>query len=125
MSKREQGPKDQAVDRIGNWVLRKHIQELDQLKHRVNSGITLDRRGDMRTVTSKDGTTIAFDQTGKGPTIILVNGALGLVRTQHLIHWPASFRSNSRQLIMIAGDELTVAIPNPTLSNARPKISKR
>jgi hypothetical protein len=31
----------------------------------------------MRTVTSKDGTTIAFDQLGKGPTIILVAGALG------------------------------------------------
>jgi len=31
----------------------------------------------MRTVTSKDGTTIAFDQVGKGPAIILVNGALG------------------------------------------------
>ena len=31
----------------------------------------------MRTVTSKDGTTIAFDQSGKGPAVILVNGALG------------------------------------------------
>ena len=31
----------------------------------------------MRTVTSKDGTTIAFDQLGEGPAVILVNGALG------------------------------------------------
>jgi len=31
----------------------------------------------MKTVTSKDGTTIAFDQLGKGPALILVNGALG------------------------------------------------
>ena len=30
----------------------------------------------MRTVTSKDGTTIAFDQSGKGPALILVGGAL-------------------------------------------------
>jgi pimeloyl-ACP methyl ester carboxylesterase len=30
----------------------------------------------MRTVTSKDGTTIAFDQSGQGPAIILVDGAL-------------------------------------------------
>ncbi len=30
----------------------------------------------MRTITSKDGTTIAFDQSGKGPAIILVGGAL-------------------------------------------------
>ena len=28
----------------------------------------------MRTVTSKDGTTIAFDQSGKGPALILVGG---------------------------------------------------
>src|SRR5262245_18063302 len=31
----------------------------------------------MRTVTSKDGTTIAFDQAGRGPAVLLVNGALG------------------------------------------------
>src|SRR5512142_3423154 len=30
----------------------------------------------MRTVTSKDGTEIAYDQTGKGPGLILVLGAL-------------------------------------------------
>ena len=30
----------------------------------------------MRTVTSKDGTTIAFDQSGSGPVVILVDGAL-------------------------------------------------
>ena len=30
----------------------------------------------MKTITSKDGTTIAFDQSGKGPVVILVDGAL-------------------------------------------------
>ena len=30
----------------------------------------------MKTVTSKDGTTIAFDQSGAGPVVILVDGAL-------------------------------------------------
>ena len=30
----------------------------------------------MKTVTSKDGTTIAFDQCGQGTTVILVDGAL-------------------------------------------------
>src|SRR5215211_9425969 len=30
----------------------------------------------MKTVTSKDGTTIAFDQSGKGPVVVLVDGAL-------------------------------------------------
>lgn len=32
----------------------------------------------MRTVTSEDGTRIAFDQLGKGPLVILVSGALGV-----------------------------------------------
>jgi pimeloyl-ACP methyl ester carboxylesterase len=31
----------------------------------------------MSTVTSKDGTKIAFDKTGSGPAVILVNGAMG------------------------------------------------
>lgn len=31
----------------------------------------------MQSVKSKDGTTIAFDRTGKGPVIVLVGGALG------------------------------------------------
>ena len=31
----------------------------------------------MKTVTSKDGTIVAFDQVGKGPVLILVTGALG------------------------------------------------
>src|SRR5512134_1124126 len=30
----------------------------------------------MKTVTSKDGTTIAYDQSGQGPVVILVGGAL-------------------------------------------------
>lgn len=32
----------------------------------------------MKTVTSKDGTAIAFDQSGNGPAVILVAGALGV-----------------------------------------------
>jgi pimeloyl-ACP methyl ester carboxylesterase len=38
----------------------------------------------METVTSKDGTRIAFDRYGQGPAVILVNGALG-VRTHHFL----------------------------------------
>jgi pimeloyl-ACP methyl ester carboxylesterase len=33
-------------------------------------------RVDMKTATSKDGTTIAYDQSGTGPVVILVDGAL-------------------------------------------------
>src|SRR5207245_1446455 len=32
--------------------------------------------GDMNQVTSKDGTTIAFDRSGDGPPVVLVGGAL-------------------------------------------------
>ena len=46
----------------------------------------------MNTVTSKDGTTIAFDQSGQGPVVILVGGALqyrafdqGLAQLAHLL----------------------------------------
>src|SRR5690348_18364491 len=34
------------------------------------------RRFDMKTIHSADGTTIAFDQLGKGPALVLVGGAL-------------------------------------------------
>jgi pimeloyl-ACP methyl ester carboxylesterase len=34
----------------------------------------------MKTVTSKDGTTIAFDRSGEGPAVILVSGALAVRR---------------------------------------------
>jgi pimeloyl-ACP methyl ester carboxylesterase len=36
----------------------------------------------MQTVTSQDGTTIAFDKVGSGPAVILVNGA-GVSRASH------------------------------------------
>src|SRR5215211_7895128 len=37
---------------------------------------TIERRTCMKTVSSKDGTTIAFDLSGEGPVVILVDGAL-------------------------------------------------
>ena len=40
----------------------------------------------MEKVTSKDGTEIAFDKTGKGPAVILVGGALQH-RADHLFSW--------------------------------------
>ncbi len=51
-----------------------------------------------KTVTSKDGTTIAFDQYGQGPAIILVTGALG-VRSPHPM---------SRQLPELLSQQFTV-----------------
>jgi pimeloyl-ACP methyl ester carboxylesterase len=52
----------------------------------------------MKTVISKDGTTIAFDQYGMGPTLILVAGALG-VRSPHPM---------SRQLSELLSGHFTV-----------------
>jgi pimeloyl-ACP methyl ester carboxylesterase len=52
----------------------------------------------MRTVTSKDGTQIVFDQYGEGPTLILVAGALG-VRSPHPM---------SRQLSELLSEHFTV-----------------
>jgi pimeloyl-ACP methyl ester carboxylesterase len=52
----------------------------------------------MRTVTERDGTTIAFDQYGEGPTLILVAGALG-VRSPHPM---------SRQLSELLSGQFTV-----------------
>lgn len=45
----------------------------------------------MKTVTSKDGTTIGFDQYGQGPTVILVGGAL-----QHRAFDPGTARLASQ-----------------------------
>jgi pimeloyl-ACP methyl ester carboxylesterase len=39
----------------------------------------------MRKVTSKDGTTIAFEQSGSGPALILVTGALGVRSDPNLV----------------------------------------
>ena len=52
----------------------------------------------MKTVTSKDGTTIAFDRYGEGPTLIPVAGALG-VRSPHPM---------SRQLSELLSQHFTV-----------------
>jgi pimeloyl-ACP methyl ester carboxylesterase len=37
---------------------------------------SISRRVQMKTVTSRDGTTIAYDQSGQGPVVVLVGGAL-------------------------------------------------
>jgi len=56
------------------------------------------RKMNMRTVTSKDGTTIAFDQSGEGPAIILVGGAF-----QH-----RAFDQRTAQLAALLAPHFTV-----------------
>lgn len=49
----------------------------------TNSGCSLKKEGDaMKTVTSKDGTKIAYDKSGQGPVVILIGGAL-VTRAAH------------------------------------------
>lgn len=52
----------------------------------------------MQTVTSKDGTAIAFDKTGSGPAVILVDGALG----------SRGFESGLGQLAALLSEHFTV-----------------
>lgn len=52
----------------------------------------------MQTVTSKDGTTIAFDKSGSGPSVILVDGALG----------SRGFESGLGQLAALLSEHFTV-----------------
>lgn len=52
----------------------------------------------MQTVTSKDGTTIAFDKSGSGPAVILVDGALG----------SRGFESGLGQLAALLSEQFTV-----------------
>ena len=52
----------------------------------------------MQTVTSKDGTTIAFDKVGSGPAVILVNGAMAY----------RAFVPSMAQLVELLGQHFTV-----------------
>src|SRR6266436_2050227 len=52
----------------------------------------------MQTVTSKDGTTIAFDKVGSGPAVILVNGAIAY----------RAFDPSMAQLAELLGQHFTV-----------------
>lgn len=56
----------------------------------------------METVTSKDGTTIAYDKAGSGPTLIVVDGALG----------QRAFQSETTQLAVLPAltDRFTVIL---------------
>lgn len=64
----------------------------------------------MRTVNSKDGTTIAFDQAGQGPALILVGGTFEQRAMDSATAQLAGLPLLSQHLpcfIMIAGDAAT------------------
>ena len=76
------------------------------------------------TVTSKDGTVIAYSQIGQGPTLSWwmvrsVIGNLGLLRV-----WPQSFLPILPSSPMIVGGAAKVAIPGHTRSSGKSKICR-
>ena len=75
----------------------------------------------MRTVLSKDSTTIAFDQSGSGPAIILVGGALS--ERSAGARWLRSWRHTSLLSPMTVGDVATVETPRHMRSSVRLKTS--
>jgi hypothetical protein len=85
----------------------------------------------MQTVTSKDGTTIAFDKVGSGPAVILVNGAMAyrafdpsmahlaeLLSTHFTVYnYDRRGRGASSDKECIASRESSsICLPNPLLS---------
>src|SRR5437867_12087562 len=71
--------------RVGSGRLGAARAIVDERKTPEDRAAAADRRGPgfdrtggdhMETVSSKDGTTIAFERTGKGPTLVVVGGAL-------------------------------------------------
>ena len=79
----------------------------------------------MKTVTSKDGTTIAFDQSGEGPVVVLVDGALQYrAFDQGMAQLADCCRRTSPFFTMIVADEATARIRSRMRSSVKSKISK-
>ena len=74
----------------------------------------------MGTVTSSDGTRIAFDQSGIGPAIILVVGAFNDRSAGR--RWLVSSNSTSPFSTMTGGDEARAVTPHLTPSTERSRI---
>src|SRR5437762_5248771 len=54
------------------------VEEVQEMAARVHNQLHRQLRSrQMNTLKSKDGTTIAFDEQGDGPALILVDGAMG------------------------------------------------
>ena len=75
-----------------------------------------------KTVTSRDGTLVAFEQTGAGPVVILVTGALA--EEVALDGWPSTWLSTSRSSTTTAAAGAKAQILSRTPWNVRLKISK-
>ena len=88
---------------------------------RVPASAQSSDKGTMQRVTSRDGTRIAYEKSGKGPAVILVNGALATRASTRACPAPGS--RTSRCTAMTAGAVVTAPTPNPIRSSARSKTS--
>ena len=64
---------------------------------------------DMKTVSSTDGTRIAYDEMGRGPALILVDGALNSYSSGSHAGLATSWRPTSGCTAMTVEDEAKVA----------------
>ncbi len=80
----------------------------------------------MSKMISKDGTEIAYEKTAKGPALILVDGALCYRSFGPMSELARAARPDtSRSPLTTGAGAARAAIPGPTRSNARWKISTR
>ena len=79
----------------------------------------------MNTTRSKDGTLIAFERSGHGPALILVDGALCYRASGPAARLPRSSRSASPWTGTTAGAAATAVTPGLMPSNAKSKTSMR
>jgi hypothetical protein len=76
----------------------------------------------MNTVTSSDGTTIAYDVAGSGPTVVIVDGAL---TTRSSGSKPELVRFLSQHLTVYSYDRRIAETTQPMLLIVKSRISKR
>ena len=67
--------------------------QLSRLEERASRFDTYWKENTMETVTSGDGTNIAFDRSGEGPPVILVGGAFN---SRSFDHWLRYWRAISQ-----------------------------
>ena len=73
----------------------------------------------MHTITSADGTPIAYDRTGAGPPLVLVGGAFSSAATPARSSSPNSWQPTSPSTATTAAAAATAATPPPTPFSVR------
>jgi pimeloyl-ACP methyl ester carboxylesterase len=79
----------------------------------------------MHTTTSRDGTTIAYDNEGDGDPLVLVPGAFSYRRHPGLVKLAGLLAARFTSTAATAGAAATAATPSRMPSSARSRISPR